>query len=127
MKETETRRLIGFEITAPELGNNSNHFSTESSETGARKSCRESEVEPNTLGALFIGKLEVEWDMSSNSSSPVGSHSKEQTCFFPDSDKILRFCEALKIASGCLLQNETQRLPLCPSGKFLTPTISKRT
>ena len=127
VKETETRRQIGFVITLLELGTNSNHFSTESLETGSRKSWRESEAEPNILGALVMGKLEVEWDMSSNRSSPVGSHWKEATCFSPDSDKILSFRFALKSGSGCILQNETDRLPLWPSGKFLTPTNSKRT
>ncbi len=127
VKETAARRQIGFVITLLELGSNSNHFSTESLETGVRNSWRESEVEPNIFGAFVIGKLEVEWDMSSKRSSPVGSHWKEATCFSPDSDKILSFRLALKSASGCLLQNETKRLPLCPSGKFLTPTNSKRT
>lgn len=126
VKETATRRQIGSEILLLEFGTNSNHFSTESLETGARNSWRESEVEPNIFGALFIGKLEVEWDMSSKSSSPVGSHWKEATCFSPDSDKILSLRLALKNASGCLLQNETKRLPLCSSGKFLTSTNSKR-
>jgi len=74
VKETATRRQIGFKILLLEFGTNSNHFSTESLETGARNSWRESEVEPNIFGALVIGNLEVEWDISSKSSSPVGSH-----------------------------------------------------
>ena len=127
VKETETQMQIGFVITLVELGTNSNHLSTESLETGSRKSWRESEVEPNILGSLVMGKLGVEWDMSWNRSSPVGSHWKEATCFSPDTDKILRFRFALKSESGFILQNETDRLPLWPSGKFLTPTNSKRT
>lgn len=127
VNETEIRRLTGFELMVPELGIRSNHFSTPSLDTGSRKFCRESEVVPIVFDAPTTGNLEVECDASSNKSSPVGSHWKEATCFTPDWDKIVSFRLTLKKASGCDLLNKTKRLPLWPSGKFLTATISRRT
>lgn len=127
LNETAIRRQIGSELIFPEVGCNSTHLSTESSDTGFRKSSRENEVVPIVLHTLVSGKLEGECDTSSKKSSPLGSHWKEATCLSPDSDRIVSFCLTLKNTSGCFLLNITKRFPLCLSGKFLTPTISKRT
>lgn len=67
VNEIAIRKHIGLALTFPELGTNSNHFSTESLEIGERNSRRESEVEPIFLEGLGIGKLgklEGEWDIS---------------------------------------------------------------
>lgn len=122
-----TRNRIGFELMVPEHGTSSNHFSTKSFETGSRYSLIENETEPSVFVDLLIDNLEEEWATSSKCSSPVGSHWKDATCFSPDSDKILSLLLASKNASGCDLENKTHRPPSCPSGKFLTPTNSKRT
>lgn len=125
--ETETRRRIGFKLTFPELGTKSNHISADRLETGSKRSWSENEVVPNVFNALVNGKLVGERDTSSKRSSPVGSHWKLATCFTLDSDKIVNSRVASKSISGCVFLYETERFPLCPSGKFLTSTNSKST
>lgn len=129
VNETAIRRLIGFELTLPDLGTRSNHCSTASLDIGLMKFWRESEAVPIVFDAPVIGILEVECDTSSNNSSPVASHWKEATCFIPDLDRIVSFCLALKKISGCDLLKKTKRSPLSlwSSGKFLTATISTKT
>lgn len=74
VNEIATRREIGFELTQPEPGLSSNHFSTDSLEIGTKMSSSGSETEPNVKGVREIGMLEVLEQMSSNCSSPLGSH-----------------------------------------------------
>lgn len=125
--EMATRKQIGLESEMLEKGTNSNHFSTVRLESGDWKSSRDIDIEPIVLDVFDTSKLDVEQDISSKSSCPVGSHWKQATCFSPDSDKIVRLLFALKIASGCVLLKDTKRLPLCSTGRFLTLTNSNMT
>lgn len=74
VNEIATLRDIGFELTEPEPGLSSNHFSTDSLEIGTKMSSSGIEIEPNVRGVRDIGMLEVLKQMRSNCSSPLGSH-----------------------------------------------------
>lgn len=127
VKDAAICRQIGIGSVVPKLGTNSNHFWIDSFESGPDSSCRGIEVVPKVLAFLDMERFEGIWDLSMNNSSPVGSHWKAATCFSPDSEKTVNLLSALKNKSSWLLQTETTKLPLCQTGKFLTPTISKRT